>query len=246
MKPQHAQLLAADLDEETLDPLPRPLPDVLHPHRRPAAAHRHLAQQARGRHRLPARGVIDDSLGIGAELEADMAAHRRHLPVRVEGDARGSRASCKRSAPSSTSTRPIPASSSSASASSTARPPGTRSRARDGRPADRVRVRSCDSASHRHEALDRRLRARRHRARHRRLRARRRRADRGRARRRERASTRSTTSIRSARRSCSRAASSATRAASRRSPRRSTSRASICDGPVPRRSRRCAIATSPR
>ena len=37
------------------DPLPRPLPDVLRPHRRPAAAHRDLAQQARGRHRLPAR-----------------------------------------------------------------------------------------------------------------------------------------------------------------------------------------------
>ena len=54
------------------DPLHRPLPDVLHPHRRPAAAHRTLAREARRRPRLPAQVVIDDTLGIGAELEADM------------------------------------------------------------------------------------------------------------------------------------------------------------------------------
>ena len=29
--------------------------------------------------------VLDDALGLGAELEADMAAPRRHLRVRVEG-----------------------------------------------------------------------------------------------------------------------------------------------------------------
>ena len=43
MKPRHADLLASDLDEETLIQLHRPLPDVLHPHRRPAAAHPHVA-----------------------------------------------------------------------------------------------------------------------------------------------------------------------------------------------------------
>ena len=56
MQPQHAVLLAADLDDETLHPLHRPLPDVLRPHRRPAGAHGDLVQQAGGRHRLPAPG----------------------------------------------------------------------------------------------------------------------------------------------------------------------------------------------
>ena len=43
MKPRHADLLATDLDDADADPLHRPLPHVLHPHRRPAAAHQHLA-----------------------------------------------------------------------------------------------------------------------------------------------------------------------------------------------------------
>ena len=43
MKPRHADLLATDLDERHADPLHRPLPDVLHPHRRPPAAHPRVA-----------------------------------------------------------------------------------------------------------------------------------------------------------------------------------------------------------
>ena len=34
------------------------------------------------------RVVIDDALGLGAELEADMARHVADLRVRVDGDAR--------------------------------------------------------------------------------------------------------------------------------------------------------------
>ncbi len=40
--PVHARLLAGDLDTATLVSLPRPLPHVLRPHRRPAPAHRPL------------------------------------------------------------------------------------------------------------------------------------------------------------------------------------------------------------
>ena len=38
MRPAHAELLAEDLDDRDADPLHRPVPDVLHPHRRPAAS----------------------------------------------------------------------------------------------------------------------------------------------------------------------------------------------------------------
>ena len=54
MTPRHAQLLAGDLDDETLDPLHRPLPDVLRPHRGPAAAHRTVGRGARRRPRASA------------------------------------------------------------------------------------------------------------------------------------------------------------------------------------------------
>ena len=40
------------------DPLHRPLPDVLHPHRRPAAAHLDLAGEPRRRHRVRAQGGV--------------------------------------------------------------------------------------------------------------------------------------------------------------------------------------------
>ncbi len=54
----------------------RPLPHVLRPHRRPARAHRDLAQQAARAASTTSRPVVlDDALGIGAELEADMARH---------------------------------------------------------------------------------------------------------------------------------------------------------------------------
>ena len=38
-RPRHADLLAGDLDTDDAGPLHRPVPHVLHPHRRPAAAH---------------------------------------------------------------------------------------------------------------------------------------------------------------------------------------------------------------
>ena len=47
--PRHAQLLAEDLDEATLVRADRPVPHVLRPHRRPAAAHRGLARGPRRR-----------------------------------------------------------------------------------------------------------------------------------------------------------------------------------------------------
>ncbi len=53
MKPRHAELLAGDLDQRHADPLHRPLPDVLRPHRRPPAAHQHLARQPGRRPGLP-------------------------------------------------------------------------------------------------------------------------------------------------------------------------------------------------
>ena len=56
MKPRHADLLAADLDSATLDPLHRSLPDVLHPHGRSPAAHLRVAREPRRRPRLPEAG----------------------------------------------------------------------------------------------------------------------------------------------------------------------------------------------
>ena len=70
--------------------------------------------------------VVDDSLGIGAELEADMAAPRRHLRVRVEGHDRRPRAPSSASSPSSTPpTSPTRRSCSSRSAARSARPDPT-------------------------------------------------------------------------------------------------------------------------
>ena len=47
---------STDVDTRDADPHHRPVPDVLHPHRRPAAAHRQLARVARRRPRPPAGG----------------------------------------------------------------------------------------------------------------------------------------------------------------------------------------------
>ena len=91
MKPQHAQLFATDLDEDDADPVPRPLPDVLRPHRRPPAAHGGLVQQPRGRHRVPAPGADRRLARDLRRARGGHGAHRRHLPVRVEGRRRGSR-----------------------------------------------------------------------------------------------------------------------------------------------------------
>ena len=49
--PRHAQLFAEDLDTDDAGPDDRPVPDVLRPHRRPAAAHGCLGRGPRGRHR---------------------------------------------------------------------------------------------------------------------------------------------------------------------------------------------------
>ena len=60
--PGHAELLAGDLDAETLIRYHRPLPDVLHPHRRPAAAHRALARVASTAASTDLREVVDRRL----------------------------------------------------------------------------------------------------------------------------------------------------------------------------------------
>ena len=56
MRPRHADLLAEDLDTESLIARHRPVPHVLRPHRRPPRAHGHLDREARGRHRPRAGG----------------------------------------------------------------------------------------------------------------------------------------------------------------------------------------------
>ena len=72
-KPRHADLLAADLDEETLHPLHRPLPDVLHPDGRPPDAHRRSGwRRWRAASSTCSDVIINDRLGICAELERQM------------------------------------------------------------------------------------------------------------------------------------------------------------------------------
>ncbi len=238
MKPQHAQLFATDLDEDDADQVPRPLPDVLRPHGGSAAAHGHLAQQPRGRHRLPARASSSTTRWGSAP------SSRRRWPqvvdtyaVRVEDDARGSREAAALPAVREQRRRRPEHRVRPPSATSTGRRPGTEKadrahrrwrwprEAAEGRPPRRPL-----SAIRRGGArLRRRLRARRHHPRHGRLRAVRRPADRHRARRRRRRrSTPSTTSIRSATPSCISRGIVGDRAASPRSRRRSSSRASIC------------------
>ena len=92
MQPQHAELLAEDLDRETVVPLPRPLPDVLRPHRRPAGAHRRLVQQAGGRHRPPPAGGHRRRPRHLRRARGRDGPPRRHLRVRVEGHPRRPRA----------------------------------------------------------------------------------------------------------------------------------------------------------
>ena len=72
MKPRHADSARRRPRRSDADPLHRPLPDVLHPHRRPAAAHRAWLEKLEGGIDYLRKVVFDDSLGIGAELEADM------------------------------------------------------------------------------------------------------------------------------------------------------------------------------
>ena len=62
--PKHAQLLAGDLDSETLVRWHRPVPDVLHPHRRSAPAHSGMAggrrRWSRSHSRCGVRGLAAD------------------------------------------------------------------------------------------------------------------------------------------------------------------------------------------
>ena len=89
MTPKHAQLLASDLDTDDAGPLHRPVPDVLHPHRRPAAAHRAVGRILEGGLDHVREVVCDDSLGLADEFEAAMERHVAELPVRMEGRAGG-------------------------------------------------------------------------------------------------------------------------------------------------------------
>ena len=57
------------------DPDHRPVPDVLHPHRRPAAAHLRLAGEPRRGLDYLKEVILEDSLGICADLDAQMERH---------------------------------------------------------------------------------------------------------------------------------------------------------------------------
>ena len=101
--PRHAQLLAEDLDTETLVRDHRPVPHVLHPHRRPAAAHRRLARGARRRpRRHPRPWCVDDSLGHLRRPRRRHGRARRRLRGRVGRDPRRPREAARASRPSST------------------------------------------------------------------------------------------------------------------------------------------------
>ena len=92
MRPQHAVLLAADLDRDTVF---RYLDRFLMFYIRTADRLERTAvwfNKLEGGIDYLRRVVIDDALGICAELEADMARHVGHLRVRVEGDDRRPRA----------------------------------------------------------------------------------------------------------------------------------------------------------
>ena len=88
MRPHHAELLAEDLDAATLV---RSIDRYLMWYVRTAER---LERTATWQRKLPGgidfvrRVVLDDALGIGAELEADMARHVDSYRVRVGGDAR--------------------------------------------------------------------------------------------------------------------------------------------------------------
>ena len=73
------------------DPLRRPLPDVLHPHGRPAAAHRTVGGGARGWHRPSARRGLRRLPRAGGGVRGRGRAPRRRIRVRVEGRAGRSR-----------------------------------------------------------------------------------------------------------------------------------------------------------
>ena len=72
MRPRHADLFATDLGRADPDPLHRPAADVLRAHRGQAATYLGLdGEHGRGLDYLKSV-IIEDRLGIGAELEAMM------------------------------------------------------------------------------------------------------------------------------------------------------------------------------
>ena len=89
MKPQHAELLATDLDEPTLiEMIDRFLMFYIRTADRLQRTSTWLNQLEGGIEYLK-KVVLEDSLGIAAELEAEMDSGR-DLPVRMEDDARRS------------------------------------------------------------------------------------------------------------------------------------------------------------
>ena len=101
-RPRHADLLAKDLSDRRTDPHHRPVPDVLHPHRRPAGAHRVLAGAARGRAGPRQAVVVDDSLGLVRGAGRADGRARGELQRRVARAPSTTRRSCAASSPSST------------------------------------------------------------------------------------------------------------------------------------------------
>ena len=100
MKPQHAQLFATDLDEDTLI---RYLDRFLMFYVRTADRLQRTApwfNNLEGGIDYLRQVLIDDSLGICAELEADMARVVDTYRCEWKADARGSRRSSRASAPS--------------------------------------------------------------------------------------------------------------------------------------------------
>ena len=82
--PRHADLLATDLSTPNAGPHDRPLPDVLHPHRRPAGAHRAVAgAAATAAWSTCGTWSCDDCLGICARAGGADGRARRGLPRRV-------------------------------------------------------------------------------------------------------------------------------------------------------------------
>jgi nitrite reductase (NADH) large subunit len=73
MKPRHAELLASDIDSRNADQVRRPLPDVLCPHGGPLQRTSVWRDNMEGGLDYLKAVIINDSLGIAAELEADMA-----------------------------------------------------------------------------------------------------------------------------------------------------------------------------
>ena len=87
-RPRHADLFATDLDEQTLIRYIDRLLMFYVAHRGQAATHLGLdGEHGRARHLRSV--IIEDRLGIGAELEA-MMEDSRHLAVRVEEHIGGS------------------------------------------------------------------------------------------------------------------------------------------------------------